>query len=349
MNTFNRFTYRSYFAIVLFCMLTLTTGLFGAGTHSIGSWNSANFEYAIDSEAKKLKLLMVRPRRKTLLRVIPYISWEASFRPFTRPDISGDATINVRMRKFKWDKIRTSAEGGNEQAAYLFAHKLISSRRYGEAAYFLKQSSSKGHAASMNDLGILTLFGMGVPRNISRAYNMLNKSASNGNPMGNFNVGLCNMMGLGCMQSFQSAKSHIKRAADQKLPIAEAVLAINHAIGTPIASKNYKKAYKLALLARTHGYGWNLDSSNSNYFVNLSELERYIERFLSDNEIERIQKSIPFSVGFISPYRKSHVDIIESYEPKPGLIVLGPETNIVINSFEDIPYMGSNTNTAILP
>jgi len=192
----------------------------------------------------------------------------------------------------------------------------------------------------------LSLFGMGVPRNISSAYEMFKKSANNGVPMGNFNVGLCYMMGLGCRQNLQSAKSHIQRAANQKLPMAEVVLAINHAIGTPIASKNPKKAYKLVLLARAHGFGWGLDTSNSNYFVDLSKLERYIEQLLGDNpiQIQRIQKSIPSSTGLNSPYRKSHVEIINSYEHKPDITVIGPDTNSVsVIPFKDIPYMGDNT------
>ena len=353
MNIFNSLTCRSHFIIPITCILAIGSNFISHNTYAqetlrIGNWNEATFSYAIYSESKKIKIKMSRPGRKRLITVIPYISWEASFLPFTRPDIKGDNITNVQMREFKWDRIRKSAEGGNEHSAYLLAHKLISSKRYGEAAYFLKLSSLKGHGASMNDLGVLSLFGMGVPRNISSAYDMFNKSASNGIPMGNFNVGLCYMMGLGCRQNFQSAKSHIQRAANQKLPMAEVVLAINHAIGTPIASKDPQKAYKLVLLARAHGFGWGLDARNSNYFVDLSKLERYIEQLLGNNptQIQRIQKSIPSSAGLNSPYRKSHIEIIKSYEPKPGLVILGPDTNIVINSFEDIPYMGDNTGMA---
>lgn len=338
------------FLLSAFVLFISAVSLFAVGSHSIGSWNSAEFRYDIDSEAKKIKLEIRRPTYKVNQLNISPVIWVTSLRLFTNPDINGDSTTNVEMKKFNWSETRESAETvGNAHSAYLLAHKLISKRRFGEAAYFLKTASAKSHAEAMNDLGVLALFGMGVPRNLSYAYEMFKKSSSNGCPMGNLNVGLCSMMGLGCRQNFLSAKAHLQRAANHKNPVAEAILAINHAIGTPIASHDSRKAYKLVLLARAHGFGWRLDTKSSYYYVNLSLLERYIESSLSDSTIGRIQNSIPTWSGVKSPYRKSHLNITDSYNAKPSITVIGPNTNAVINSFEDIPYMGNNTGMTPIP
>lgn len=332
------------FVFYILILFISATRLIGAGTHSIVSWGFDEFGYSINSEAKTLNIVMRRPVRKMRTGKTYYFPWSASLRTFTRPDIKGVATINERMKNLNWAKVRKSAEAGNPYAAYLFAHNLLLNHRYGEAAYFLKLSYLKGHSAAMNDCGILSLFGLGTPRNISKAYEMFSESANKGCPMGQLNVGLCNMLGLGCRKNLLSAKSNIQGSADKKNPVAEAILAINYAIGTPLANLDPKKAYKLTLLARAHGLGrWGLDKSSSYYFVDLSKLEKYIEYQLTDSEIEYIQKTIPSDTGLNNPNRESYNSIIDSYKPKPEIVIIGPKTNAVINSFSDIPFMGNKT------
>ncbi len=267
---------------------------------------------------------------------------------FTSPAITGTPLLNPRVTNLNWLEVRKSAEGGNPEAAYLFAHKyLVTGKSYREPVYWLERAVAGGHGEAENDLGMMTMLGVGVTRDRAIAYDLFLRSSRKGVAMGHFNAALCQLAGVGCRRDYQSAKSHIVRAVRQRLSTAELFMALNHTFGTPIARKDYKKAYELVLFSRVHseivsssvsprvtGGPFSGDASKLSAEDALAE---YLESQLSDAVAERIEAKLS-SIIESRPYQhKTFIQSIESKAPKPTVLVIGPDAPAEESTLQTLP------------
>lgn len=65
---------------------------------------------------------------------------------------------------------------------YKKANKLSYNRKHEEAAPLYEQSAIKGYRKAQYYLGHLYLFGIGVPRNVKKAFGWIQKAAKQGHP-----------------------------------------------------------------------------------------------------------------------------------------------------------------------
>jgi len=255
---------------------------------------------------------------------------------FTSPAITGTPLLNPRVTDLNWLEVRKSAEGGNPEAAYLFAHKyLVTGRSYREPVHWLERAVAGGHGEAENDLGMMTMLGVGVTRDRAIAYDLFLRSSRKGVAMGHFNAALCQLAGVGCRRDYQSAKSHIVRAVQQRLATAELFMAFNHTFGTPIARKDYVKAYELVLSSRAHseiasdsvsprvsGGPFSGDASRLSAGDALAE---YLESQLSAEDAVRIEARLS-SILQVQPYQQgTYVQAIKAQAPKQTVLVFGPD------------------------
>jgi hypothetical protein len=291
--------------------------------------DGASFDYSVKSEEKRLWFSIVVPPKKGVASDSPGFLWQAKLRLFTKPPIWGTALANIQLQDLDWNRVRSEAAGGNPEAAYLLAHKLMKSNQlHARAAYWLDRAAALGHGPAENDLGILAMFGLGVTRDVSRAAELFERAASKGVAMGHLNIGLCRLVGVGCRRSTILARTHIKRAAAKKLPVAEVILAVNYAVGTQVVLRDFEKAYELVLLARAHGSDWPLedDSSRNFYYVGIDELDGYLERLISNSKLKRIQNKLSNVAEIYSPPQITLVESIKLHAPEePKVVVFGPE------------------------
>jgi hypothetical protein len=291
---------------------------------------SAGFRYQLDSSTKLLNITISRSSERASGGSVPGLVWTARLRLFTKSPLRGTALLNPQLKDLRWDEVRTSAEAGNPEAAYLLAHKLIANQQFdGQAAYWLERAAAAGHGPSENDLGILAMHGLGVTRDVSRAVRMFQRAARRDVAMGHLNLGISQMLGLGGRRNYRSAKSHIVRAANQKLALAELLLAVNYTVGTQIANRDFKRAYELVLLARAHGAGWSLGNGRNSrnwYYIGSETLEAYLEQRLPDRDLERIQRRMSSLFTVASPNRPTLVERIQSHTTKGSseILVIGP-------------------------
>ncbi|MBT3192602.1 MAG: sel1 repeat family protein [Verrucomicrobia bacterium] len=290
---------------------------------------AASFRYQVQSEEKRLWIEIQVPAEQNAVTRTPGFLWTAKLRPFTKPPLWGTPLTNVQVRDLDWTQVRERAEAGNPSAAYLLAHKLMKSNApYGNAAYWLSQAADKGYGAAENDLGVLSMFGLGVTRDMSRAVELFERSAAKGVAMGHFNIGICRLVGLGCRRNYGLAKSHIELAASKDLAVAEVILAVNHAAGTQIARRDIEDAYEFVLLARAHGSSWSLGDDNTRnwYYVGIDELEAYLEDFFPDAKLRRIQSRMSRLAQVSRPSQDTLASLVESYDStSSGVVVLGPD------------------------
>lgn len=290
---------------------------------SVACASAADFEYTIS------------PSKKQVLFSVGNATLSLSL--FTSPAITGSPLLNPRLTDLDWNDVRKSAAGGNPEAAYLFAHKyLVNGSSYSKPVHWLERAAAGGHGEAENDLGMMTMLGVGVTRDRAIAYDLFLRSSRKGVAMGHFNVALCQLAGVGCRRDYQSAKSHIVRALRQRLASVELFMAFNHTFGTPIARKDYKKAYELVLSSRAHeeitSGSVSTQVTGGPFSGNTSRLSagdvlaEYLESQLSDDVAERIEARLS-SIIESRPYQhKTFIQSIESKTPKPTILVIGPET-----------------------
>lgn len=103
----------------------------------------------------------------------------------------------------------------------------------------LDASYNAGDSDATLEVGMLFLFGKGVPANIDQGFAYLAKAAEMGNPWGQYEVALFHMMGKVQGASKQTGFALMKQAAEAGLPTAMRLLATYYAKGegTPVNGK----------------------------------------------------------------------------------------------------------------
>jgi len=271
------------------------------------------------------------PTRKEGRKTIPGYKWEGRLRLFTFPPIWGTTLSNPQLLELDWNQIQEKAAEGNAEAAYLYAHKLIKDQTlYGRAAYLFNIAASRGHAPSLNDMGVLYLFGLGVPRDERKAVEYFRRSSSRGEAMADLNLGLCTLFAIGTAENESQAAAYIESAARKHVPVAAVIMAVNKAVGTPLATRDLSDAYRLILAARVYGSDWPLEEKTSktgSYYTELNRLENYISQQLSENERGKIQQQMSSHMRPAPPPKQTLKDWVDTGR-KPqrhDVVVIGPE------------------------
>lgn len=91
--------------------------------------------------------------------------------------------------------LRKAARAGHIGSMNNLANQLLSDREFPEAQYWLEQASSRGDAGAANNLGLLFLKGLGVPRDLRRGRQLLQTAADRGSRAANRHLG---RLYLGC-------------------------------------------------------------------------------------------------------------------------------------------------------
>jgi hypothetical protein len=275
----------------------------------------------------------------------PGFAWLPKLRLLTHAPIWGNTINNNQLIGMDWNRAQQDAYEGNAEAAYLMAHKLIKEQTlYGRAAFLFDSAAAKGHAPAQNDIGVLYLFGLGVPRDAAKAVYYFTKAASKGEAMAEVNLGLCHLLGLGGVpKNAGRAESLIASAARKKQPVAAIILAAGKAANTELSRKNVEEAYKLVLTARAYGADWPLEdktSGGASYFLNPSRLETYIAVQIPEGRLRILQSQLSLMMPPSPPPSQTLKDWME-FGRKPdrgshekvhiiGPAVSAPATNTVV-------------------
>lgn len=115
-------------------------------------------------------------------------------------------------------RIAQAAQGGNHEAQYRLANRLLHDRTRGqegtrEAVLWLRKAAEGGHAGAMLQLGRLHRTGVGVLQNFEQAGHWLHRAAGAGHAEAMMELGRLYRSGTGVRQDLQQAYVWFNRAA----------------------------------------------------------------------------------------------------------------------------------------
>ncbi len=125
-----------------------------------------------------------------------------------------------------------------------------------KAIQLFQISANMGDSGGQYNLGIVTLFGLGVPQNIQEARRLFEKSAAQGNPSAQHNLGLMYQFGIACETDFKKSVQLYKIAAAKGNSYAQNSLGVAYELGRGVPKKNAKRAFRLFSASAAQGNPW---------------------------------------------------------------------------------------------
>jgi TPR repeat protein len=142
-----------------------------------------------------------------------------------------------------------------------FYNDRSSGKNTGKCLSLAQKGTELKYSGSMNMLGILYNYGIGVDKDEKKAANIYEEAAELGNPAASANIAYMYMNGIGRTADYRKAFKHAKLAAENGIPRGQFFLGgfyMNELNGKPayntIVEKNPQKAFECYLAAANRGY-----------------------------------------------------------------------------------------------
>jgi len=171
--------------------------------------------------------------------------------------------------------------------------EALASGDYSEAVNLLVHAALKGHPLAQHRLGVMYVFGQGVPQNYATATRWFRKAAAQGQGESQFSLGLRYLLGQSVAQDDTEAARWFKLAADQGVGMAASMLAELYAKGRGVP-QDLVEAYKWLAVA-----GDQIEPSHVS--VTLNDLEDKLTPDQLAEAQRRVKEFVPTRTGPADP------------------------------------------------